>query len=96
MYIHRSSREVLELPWSFYTPCIIQKEQNVTPQELVRIREGMGWTQTEAAAKAGVSANTWARWERGEVTPHVLRVPILQRLLRQAEKRATSRAGRAS
>jgi transcriptional regulator with XRE-family HTH domain len=67
----------------------------MTPQELVRIREGMRWTQTEAAAKVGVSMNTWARWERGEVQPHPLRERDLQRLLRQAEKRAAKRAATA-
>ena len=63
----------------------------MTPEELARIREGMHWTQTEAAAKAGVSANTWARWERGEVVPHPLREPHLQRLLRAAGKKAAKR-----
>ncbi len=59
----------------------------MAPQDLVRIREGMRWTQTQAAAKVGVSANTWARWERGEVAPHPLRAPHLQRLLRQADRK---------
>ena len=64
----------------------------MTPQDLARIREGMGWTQTQAAAKVGVSMNTWARWERGEVAPHPLREPHLQRLLRQAERRSAPKA----
>lgn len=67
----------------------------MTKEELQRIREGMGWTQTQAAAKVGVAANTWARWERGEVAPHPLREPMLQRLLRQAGKRAEQRRARA-
>jgi transcriptional regulator with XRE-family HTH domain len=67
----------------------------MTKEELQRIREGMSWTQTQAAAKVGVSANTWARWERGEVDPHPLREPMLQRLLRQANKRAEQRRARA-
>lgn len=67
----------------------------MAPQDLIRIREGMGWTQTEAAAKAGVSMNTWARWERGEVKTHPLRERDLQRLLRVAEKRAEKRAAAA-
>ena len=64
----------------------------MTPEELRRIRDGMGWTQDEAGAKVGVTRNTWARWERGVVEPHPLLVPILQRLLRQAEKRAAKAA----
>lgn len=58
----------------------------MTPEELRRIRQYMAWTQTEAAAKAEVSANTWARWERGEVEPHPLREQSLRRLLRLAER----------
>ncbi len=68
----------------------------MAPQELVRIREGMNWTQTQAAAKTGVSANTWARWERGEVAPHPLRERDLQRLLRQAERHAEKRAAKSA
>ena len=64
------------------------------PKELKRIRDGMGWTQTEAAARLSVSANTWARWERGEVQPHPLREPILQRYLRVVQRRQEGKAKR--
>lgn len=67
----------------------------ITPVELKRIRQMMGWTQTEAAAKAGVAANTWSRWEEGLVKPHPLREPVLQRMLRQAERRQAARDARA-
>lgn len=63
----------------------------MTPDDLRRIRQGMGWTQVEAAAKVGVAANTWSRWEEGLVKPHTLRVPQLQRLLRQAERKLGAR-----
>jgi transcriptional regulator with XRE-family HTH domain len=68
----------------------------MTPDELRRIRNGMRWTQTEAAAKLSVSANTWARWERGEVRPHPLREPLLRRFLKAAErhKDRTERPGK--
>ena len=59
----------------------------MTPDELRRIRQGMGWTQVEAAAKVGVAGNTWSRWEEGLVKPHPLREKDLQRLLKQAERR---------
>ncbi len=59
----------------------------MTPEQLRYIRAYLRWTQTQAAAKAGVSANTWARWERGEVEPHPLREPTLQKFLRLAERR---------
>jgi hypothetical protein len=38
--------------------------------------------------------NTWARWEEGSVKPHPLRVPILEKLLRQVERREAKRAAR--
>ena len=44
----------------------------MTPVELKRIRDGMGWTQEEAGAKVGVTRNTWARWERGVVEPRLV------------------------
>jgi transcriptional regulator with XRE-family HTH domain len=59
----------------------------MTPYVFLKIRTGMGWTQTQAAAKAGVSANTWARWERGELTPNPLRERDFKRLLRLAARR---------
>jgi transcriptional regulator with XRE-family HTH domain len=61
------------------------------PALLRRIRELRGWTQTKLAAKLGVTANTVARWERGEVQPHPLRVPQLERALREAERWAAQR-----
>lgn len=60
---------------------------SITPDDLRRIRAVMGWKQAEAAAKVGVSSNTWSRWEEGSVKPHPLREPILAKLLRQAERR---------
>lgn len=70
------------------------REGLMTPEELRRIRDGMGWTQTEAAARLSVSANTWARWERGEVQPHPLREPVLQRYLKAAQRREGRKDGR--
>lgn len=67
------------------------RENVPTPDQLRRIREGMGWTSTDAASKVGVSANTWQRWERGEVKPIHLRAPLLFRLLRQVERKAALR-----
>ena len=36
---------------------------------LKALRERLGLSQAEAAALVRVSANTWARWERGEMKP---------------------------
>lgn len=62
------------------------------PENLRQIREGMRWTQTQAAAKVGVTENTWARWERGEMAVHPARIPLLAKLLREADRRAAKRA----
>ena len=69
-----------------------EDRQGMEPAQLRRIRDVMGWTQAEAAAKVEVAENTWARWERGELSIHRARVALLQRLLHQAEKRAARRA----
>ena len=39
----------------------------MTAQELKRIREQLGWSQVRLAAAVGVSANSVARQERGEL-----------------------------
>lgn len=39
----------------------------MTGTELKRIREELGWTQSRIANEIGVTANTMARWERGEI-----------------------------
>ena len=62
------------------------------PAHLRRLRHLARWTQAQAAAKAGVTENTWARWERGEMAVHPARVALLEKLLREAERRAGRRA----
>jgi transcriptional regulator with XRE-family HTH domain len=68
----------------------------VEPTQLRRIRDLMRWTQAQAADKAGVTENTWARWERGEMAVHPARVALLQHTLAQAEKRAARKAAKAA
>jgi transcriptional regulator with XRE-family HTH domain len=51
------------------------------PLDLVELRRSVGaLTQVEAAQLLGVTANTWARWERGELHLHPARVQQLHRL----------------
>ena len=40
----------------------------MTAAQLRRLRKQMGLTQVQLAAMVGVSENTLARWERGEMT----------------------------
>jgi len=50
--------------------------------DLVDLRRALGdRTQAEVAEILGVTANTWARWERGELQLHPARRHQLQRLL---------------
>ena len=62
--------------------------------DLRRTRALMGWTQAQAAEKAEVTENTWARWERGEMAVHPARVALLRRTLEHAEKRDARRLAR--
>ena len=51
------------------------------PLDLVDLRRALGaLTQAEAAQLLGVTANTWARWERGQLQLHPARVQQLRRL----------------
>jgi transcriptional regulator with XRE-family HTH domain len=50
--------------------------------DLVDLRRALGArTQAEVAQLLGVTPNTWARWERGELKFHPARRHQLQRLL---------------
>jgi transcriptional regulator with XRE-family HTH domain len=49
--------------------------------DLVELRRALGaLTQVEAAHLLGVTANTWARWERGELHLHPARAHQLRHL----------------
>lgn len=54
---------------------------NCAELDLVDLRRTLGaLTQAEAAHLLGVTANTWARWERGELQLHPARAHQLHRL----------------
>jgi ribosome-binding protein aMBF1 (putative translation factor) len=53
-------------------------------------RQAREWTQAEMAAAIGVSTNSVARWERGEVTP----TPLAQSGIRSALAEHDKRRGR--
>lgn len=40
----------------------------MTGTQLRKVRERLGWTQAEIAYRLGVTPNTVARWERGEIS----------------------------
>ena len=54
---------------------------NGSELDLVELRRSLGaLTQAQAAQLLGVTANTWARWERGELQLHPARAQQLRRL----------------
>jgi transcriptional regulator with XRE-family HTH domain len=48
--------------------------------DLAELRRSLGHTQREAALLMGVSLNTWARWERGELGLYPERARQVHRL----------------
>ena len=55
--------------------------------DLVDLRRALGdRTQAEMAELLGVTANTWARWERGELQLHPARAHQLRRLRQLLER----------
>jgi transcriptional regulator with XRE-family HTH domain len=59
----------------------------MTGSQLKKIRGQLGLTQAEMAERVGVTPNTVARWERGEI---VIREPIarlIQSMSQQRRKR---------
>jgi transcriptional regulator with XRE-family HTH domain len=51
---------------------------------LKQLRELLGFTQKEAAMIFDVDANTWARWERGQLGMHPGHVKLIRRVQARA------------
>lgn len=50
--------------------------------EIIRERRrGLGLTQEEAAARLGITASAFNKWERGASLPDIMLLPALARLL---------------
>lgn len=62
--------------------------RTLTPSKLVALRRFKGWTQARVALLLGVTANTVARWERGEVAMPAWPARVLDRHLRAFEAAA--------
>ena len=54
--------------------------------DLVDLRQSLGLTRREAALLLEVTANTWARWERGELGVHPERARQVRRLWQLVER----------
>lgn len=82
---------------AFYTPdqsetlaararaAVEQRENLLTPEEILRVRTTLGFTQTEFEELLGVGAKTCARWESGRVRPNVTTDRLIRLLLADRE-----------
>ena len=62
----------------------------MTGVEIRAFREKLGWTQMALAEAIGVTSNTVARWERGEMA---ISEPAARLLEKLAEERKIARRG---
>jgi transcriptional regulator with XRE-family HTH domain len=65
----------LTVGWSYYTLRIV-----MTGKEIRALRQQLGWTQVSLADAVGVTSNTVARWERGEMAISEPTVRLLKKI----------------
>jgi transcriptional regulator with XRE-family HTH domain len=66
----------------------------MSPKEIVRIREALGFTQSELALLIGVHQITVSKWEREILTPTAHQVAIMEAFGKAADR--DSQAGAAA
>lgn len=57
----------------------------MTPADIRRRREALGWTQQRLASEAGVAVGTIHQIEAGRTTPHRATVAAIEAALRRGE-----------
>ncbi len=63
----------------------------MTGKEIRALRRRLGWTQVALADAVGVSSNTVARWERGEMGISEPAARLLKRIASEQRVRAKER-----
>jgi transcriptional regulator with XRE-family HTH domain len=63
----------------------------MTGVEIRALREKLGWTQMALAEAVGVTSNTVARWERGEMTISEPAARLLQKIAAEEKSRTGKR-----
>jgi putative transcriptional regulator len=63
----------------------------MTGVEIRTLREKLGWTQMALAEAVGVTSNTVARWERGEMTISEPAARLLQKIAAEEKSRTGKR-----
>ena len=63
----------------------------MTGLEIRALREKLGWTQKALAGAVGVTSNTVARWERGEMAISEPAARLLQKIAAEQRSRTGKR-----
>jgi DNA-binding transcriptional regulator YiaG len=63
----------------------------MTAVEIRALREKLGWTQMALAEAVGVTSNTVARWERGEMAISEPAARLLQKIAAEQQPRVGKR-----
>ena len=66
---------------------------SMTNVEIRAFREKLGWTQMALAEAIGVTSNTVARWERGEMAISEPAARLLQKIANEQRARTAKRRG---
>ena len=64
---------------------------SMTSGEIRALREKLGWTQVALAEAIGVTSNTVARWERGEMAISEPAARLLQKIAAEQRSRTGKR-----
>jgi DNA-binding transcriptional regulator YiaG len=59
----------------------------MSPKQIIKLRQLLGFTQQQLADKLGAPQPTVARWETGRFKPHRLYVEKLEELQKTVEKK---------
>ena len=60
--------------------------EKITPDDLRELRDRLGLTQSEVAARVGVSSRAWGAYERGEYEPSAPVLILVAQLLKKTRK----------
>jgi DNA-binding transcriptional regulator YiaG len=64
----------------------------MTAKEIIELRSQLGWSQKKLADHIGIEVMTVSRWERGLHQPKGASIRALERLVKQANRRANMQA----
>ena len=74
-----------------FRACCLYATYSMTGVEIRALREKLGWTQMALAEAVGVTSNTVARWERGEMAISEPAARLLQKIAAEQRSRTGKR-----